>query len=161
MKKKLETRWKQLLRELFEVSLKELCIKNEFWNFFSRIRKLDVDMIWDHDRYVKASPGSTLFISNDGLTISHDLGRKSGISCCSKEICCQKRISNFFEKRRNLMSRLEISSWNVSELKEHTRNILARCWLKYGFRKNEIFFLRILLRKLAWKLASKTLINYA
>ena len=133
----------------------------KFENFFSRIRKLDVDVIWDHDRYVKASPGSTLFISNDGLTISHDLGRKSGISCCSKEICCKKRISNFFEKLRNLMSRFKISSWNVSESKEHTRNILERCWLKYGFRKNEIFFLRILLRKLAWKLAQKTLINYA
>ena len=35
-------------------------------------------MIWDHDRYVKASPGSTLQSSNHGLTISHDLGRKSG-----------------------------------------------------------------------------------
>ena len=133
----------------------------KFENFFSRIPKLDIDVIWDHDRYVKASPGSTLFISNDGLTIFDDLGRKSGISCCSKEICCKKRISNFFEKLRNLMSRFKISSWNVSELKEHTRNILARCWLKYGFRKNEIFFLRILLRKLAWKLAQKTLINYA
>ena len=133
----------------------------KFENFFSRIPKLDVDMIWDHDRYVKASPGSTLFISNDGLTIWDDLGRKSGISCCSKEICCKKRISNFFKKLRNLMSRFKILSWNVSESKEHTRNILARCWLKYGFRKNEIFFLRILLRKLAWKLAQKTLINYA
>ena len=129
--------------------------------FFRRIRKLDVDMIWDHDRYVKASPGSTLQNSNNGLTIFDDLGRKSGISCCSKEICCKKRISNFFEKLRNLMSRLKIWSWNVSEPKEHIRNILARCWLKYGFWKNEIFFLRILLRKIAWKLAKKTLINYA
>ena len=133
----------------------------KFGNFFSRIRKLNVDMIWDHDRYVKASPGSTLQSSNNGLTISHDLGRKSGISCCSKEICCKKHISNFFEKCRNLMSRSGIWLWNVSESKDHTRNILARCWLKYGFWKNEIFFLRILLRKLAWKLAQKTLINYA
>ena len=133
----------------------------KFEIFFSRIRKLDVDVIWDHDRYVKASPGSTLQSSNDGLVIFHDFGRKSGILCCSKEICCKKRISNFFEKRRNLMSRLKISSWNVSELKEDIRNILKRCWLKYGFRKNEIFFLRILLRKIAWKLAWKTLINYA
>ena len=117
----------------------------KFENFFSRIRKLDVEMIWEHDRYVKASPGSTLQSSNNGLTISDDLGRKSGISVCSKEICCKKRISNFFEKYRNLMSRLEISSWNDLELKEHTRNILARCWLKYAFWKNEIFFLRILL----------------
>ena len=132
----------------------------KFELFFSQIRKLDVDMIWYHDRYVKASLGSTLQSSNNGLTISDDIGRKSGIFCCSKEICCKKRISNFFEKRRNLMSRLKISSWNVSELKEHTRNILARCWLKYAFWKNEIFFLRILLRKIAWKLAWKTLINY-
>ena len=133
----------------------------KFEIFFSRIRKLDVDMIWKHDRYVKTSPGSTLQSSNDGLVIFDDLGRKSGIFCCSKEICCKKRISNFFEKRRNLMSRLKIWSWNVSEPKEHIRNILARCWLKYGFWKNEIFFLRILLRKIAWKLAWKTLINYA
>ena len=34
--KKLEMRWKQLLRELFEVPLKEICIKNEIWNFFFR-----------------------------------------------------------------------------------------------------------------------------
>ena len=46
---------------------------------FSRIRKLDLDMIWDHDRYVKASPRSTKHIPNNGLTISDDLGRKSGI----------------------------------------------------------------------------------
>ena len=129
------------------------------WNFFSRIRKLDVDMIWYHDRYVKPPLGSTLQSSNDGLTISHDLGRKSGIFCCSKEICCKTRISNFFEKRRNLMSRLKISLWNVSELKEHTRNILARCWLKYDFWKNEFFFLRILLAFLGWNLAWKTLIK--
>ena len=45
-------------------------------NFFSRIRKLDIDMIWDHDRYMKASPGSILQISDNGLTIFGDLGRK-------------------------------------------------------------------------------------
>ena len=116
-------------------------------------------MIWDHDRYVKPSPGSTLQSSNNDLAISHDMGRKSGMFWASKQICCKKRISNFFEKLRNLMSRLEISPWNVSEWKEHTRNILARCWLKYGFWKNEIFFLRILLAFLAWKLAWKTLIK--
>ena len=130
------------------------------WNlqFFSRIRKLDVDMIWDHDRYVKASPGSTLQISNNGLTIFDDLGRKSGIFWASKEICCKKRISNFFEKRRNLMSRLEISSWNVSKSKEHTRNVLTRCWLKYGFRKNEKKFMDNLLAflELVFKLFSLT-----
>ena len=134
-----------------------------FENFFSRIRKLDLDVIWEHDRYVKASPGSTLQSSNNGLTIFDDLGRKSGIFWASKQICCKKRISNFFEKRRNLMSRLEISSWNVSEPKEHIRNILTRCWLKYEFWKNEIFFLRILLAffKLIFKLIfkPKTLIN--
>ena len=116
-------------------------------------------MIWEHDRYVKASPGSILQSSNNGLTISDDLGRKSGIFWASKQISCKKRISNFFEKLRNLMSRFKISSWNVSELKEHIRNILGRCWLKYAFWKNEIFFLRILLAFLAWKLAWKTLIK--
>ena len=80
--KKLETRWKQLLRELFEVSLKEICIKMKNWKFFSRIRKLNVIMIWEHHRYVKASPGSTLQSSNNGVTISDDMGRKIGISCC-------------------------------------------------------------------------------
>ena len=149
MKKIASFSWKQLLNGRFEVILKEICIKNEIWIFFSRIRNLVVDVIWDHDRYVKASPGSTLQCFNNGLTIFDDLGRKSGIFWASKEICCKKHISNFFEKVRNLMSRLKISSWNVSELKEHTRNILARCWLKYAFWKNEIFFLRILLRKIA------------
>ena len=114
------------------------------FEFFLRIWKLDVNMIWNHDRYVKASPGSTLQSSNNGLTIWDDLGRKSGIFWASKEICCKKRISIFFEKRWNLMSMLKILLWNVSELKEHTRNILGRCWLKYAFWKNEIFFLRIL-----------------
>ena len=145
MKKKLETRWKQLLRELFEVSLKEICIKNEIWNFFSRIRKLDVDMIWDHDRYVKASPGSTLQSSNNGLTIFDDLGRKSGIFWASKQICCKKRISNFFEKRRNLMSRLKISSWNVSESKEHTRNIFPSYSYESRISKIEKSFMHNLL----------------
>ena len=52
----------------------------KFEIFFSRIPKLDVDMIWDHDRYVKASPGSTLQIPNNGImTIYGDLGRKAGI----------------------------------------------------------------------------------
>ena len=82
----------------------------KFEIFFSQIRKLDVDVIWDHDRYVKASPGSTLQSSNNGLTISDDLGRKSGIFWASKEICCKKRISNLFEKVRNLMSTLKILS---------------------------------------------------
>ena len=149
----------ELFRERFKVSLNKICIKNEIWKKISRIRKLDLDMIWDHDRYVKASPGSTLQSSNNGLTIFYDLGRKSGISCCSKEICCKKRISNFFEKLRNLMSRFKILSWNVSESKEHTRNILARCWLKYGFRKNEIFFLRILLAFFKLIFKPKTLIK--
>ena len=46
--------------------LKENSIKNEKWKKKLRIRKLDVNMIWDHDRYVKASPGSTLQSSLGG-----------------------------------------------------------------------------------------------
>ena len=46
-------------------------MKNE--NFFSKNRKLDLDMILDHDKYWKASPGSTLKDSNNGLTIFDDL----------------------------------------------------------------------------------------
>ena len=117
-------------------------MKNE--NFFSWIPKLNVDMIWDHDRYVKASPGSTLQSSNNGLTIWDDLGRKSGIFWASKKIRCKKRISNFFEKYRNLMSRPKILLWNDSESKEHIRSILKRCLLKYRFRKNEKSFMHIL-----------------
>ena len=133
----------------------------KFETFFSQIRKLDIDMIWDHDRYVKASPGSTLQSSNNGLTIFHDLGRKAGNFSASKEICYKKRFWDFFKKHRKFMSRSKKSFWNHSESKEHIRNMFVRCWLKYRFRKNELFLLRILLRNLAWKLAWKTLIKYA
>ena len=117
----------------------------KFEIFFSRIPKLDVDMIWDHDRYVKTSSGSTLSSSNDGLIISHDLGRKSGISCCSKEICCKKRISNFFEKVRNLMSRLKISCWNVSEWKDHTKNTFPSYLYEWRISKSKKRFMHFLL----------------
>ena len=133
----------------------------KFENFFSRIRKLDLDMIWDHDRYVKASPGSTLQSSNNGLTICDDLGRKSGIFSASKQIRFKKRFWDFFENYRKSMSRSKKSSWNHSESKEHIRNMLGRCWLKYQYWKNEFFFLRILLRNSAWNLPWKTLIKYA
>ena len=102
-------------------------------------------MIWEHDRYVKASPGSTLQSSNVGLTISDDLGRKSGIFWASKQICCKKRISNFFENWRNLMSRLEISSWNVSESKKHTRNIFPSYSYESQISKSEKSFMHNLL----------------
>ena len=47
--------------------------------FFSRIRFLDLEMIWDNDTYMKPSPGYTLHKSNNTLTIFDDFGRKSGI----------------------------------------------------------------------------------
>ena len=131
----------------------------KFEIFFSRIRKLDVDVIWDHDRYVKASPGSTLQSSNNGLTIWDDLGRKSGIFWASKEICCKKRISNFFEKRRNLMFRLEISSWNVSELKEHIRNIFSSYLYEWWISKSEKSFMHNLLAFFELIFKPKTLIK--
>jgi len=128
----------QFIRELLlEVPLEEICIKNEKWKFFSRIRKLDVNIIWDNDRYVKASPGSTVQSYNNDSVIFDDIGRKVGSFWASKQIYCKKRISNFFENCRNLMFSSKISLWNVSESKEHIRNILPRCWLKYWFRKNE------------------------
>ena len=133
----------------------------KFEKKISRIRFLDLDIIWDHDRYVKTSPGSTLHIPNNGLTISDDLGRKSGIFWAIKQIRFKKRIWDFFENYRKSMSRSKISSWNHSESKKHIQNMLGRCWLKIRFWKNEFFFLRILLRNLAWKLAWKTLIKYA
>ena len=113
-------------------------------------------MIWEHDRYVKASPGSTLQSSNNGLTIFDDLGRKSGIFWASKQICCKKRISNFFEKRRNLMSRLKIWSWNVSEPKEHIRNIFPSYSYERRISKIEKSFMHNLLAffKLIFKLFS-------
>ena len=46
-------------------------MKNDI--FFSQNRKLDLDMIWDHDKYWKASPGSTLKGFNNGFTIVDDL----------------------------------------------------------------------------------------
>ena len=130
-----------------------------FEKIFPRIRKLDVNMIWDHDRYVKASPGSTLQSSNNGLTIWDDLGRKSGIFWASKEICCKKRISNFFEKRRNLMFRLEISSWNVSELKEHIRNIFSSYLYEWWISKSEKSFMHNLLAFFELIFKPKTLIK--
>ena len=98
----------------------------KFENFFSRIRKLDLDMIWDHDRYVKASPGSTLQSSNNGLTISDDLGRKSGIFSASKQIRFKKRFWDFFEKYPKSMSRSKISLWYYSESKEHIRDVFIK-----------------------------------
>ena len=96
--KKLEISWKQPDRERFEVLLTEICIKNEKWNFFSRTRKLDVDMIWVHDRYVKTSPGSTLQSSNNGLAIYDDLGRKAGnFELVSKDAAKKKDFQLFWK----------------------------------------------------------------
>ena len=129
------------------------------WNLqknFSRIRKLDLDMIWDHDRYVKASPGSTLHIPNNGLTILDDMGRKSGIFSAIKEICYKKRFWDFFENYRKSMSRSKISSWNYSESKEHTRNIFPSYSYEGRISKSEKSFMHILLAcfKLIFKLNS-------
>ena len=117
----------------------------KFEIFFSRIRKLDLDMIWDHDRYVKASPGSTLQSSNNGLTIFYDLGRKAGNFSASKEICCKKRFWHFFENYRKSMFRSKISSWNHSESKEHIRNIFPSYSYERRISKNEKSFMHILL----------------
>ena len=119
-------------------------MKNE--NFFSRIRKLDLDMIWDHDRYVKASPGSTLQSSNNGLTISDDLGRKSGIFWASKQIRFKKRFWHFFEKYRKSMSRSKISLWYHSESIKHIRNMFPSYLYEGRISKNEKSFMHILLR---------------
>ena len=102
-------------------------------------------MIWDHDRYVKASPGSTLHNPNNGLTICDDLGRKSGIFSFSKEIRYKKPFWDFFEKYRKSMSRSKISSWNHSESKEHTRNIFPSYSYEGRISKNEKTFMHILL----------------
>ena len=103
-------------------------------------------MIWDHDRYVKASPGSTLQSSNNGLTISDDLGRKSGIFSASKQIRFKKRFWHFFEKYRKSMSRSKISLWNHSESKNHIRNMFPSYLYEGRISKNEKSFMHILLR---------------
>ena len=128
----------------------------KFEKIFSRIRKLDLDMIWDHDRYVKASPGSTLHIPNNGLTILEDMGRKSGIFSAIKEIRYKKRFWNFFENYRKSMSRSKISSWNHLESKEHTRNIFPSYSYEGRISKSEKSFMHILLAflKLIFKLNS-------
>ena len=117
----------------------------KFEKNLKQIRKLDLDMIWDHDRYVKASPGSTLQSSNNGLTIFDDLGRKSGTFWASKEICCKKRFWHFFENYRKSMSRSKKSSWNHSESKEHTRNIFPSYSYEGRISKSEKSFMHILL----------------
>ena len=118
----------------------------KFEKIFSRIRKLDLDMIWDHDRYVKASPGSTLQSSNNGLTIFDDLGRKSGIFWASKQIRFKKRFWHFFENYRKSMSRSKISLWNHSESIKDTQNIFPNYSYEGRISKNEKSFMRILLR---------------
>ena len=128
----------------------------KFENFFSRIRKLDLDMIWDHDRYVKASPGSTLHNPNNGLAIFDDLGRKSGIFSISNEIRYKKRFWDFFEKYRKSMSRSKISLWYHSESIKHTRNMFPNYSYEGRISKSEKSFMHILLAflKLIFKLNS-------
>ena len=117
----------------------------KFEIFFSRIRKLDLDMIWDHDRYVKASPESTLQSSNNGLIISDDRGRKSGIFWASKQIRFKKRFWHFFEKYRKSMSRSKISLWYHSESKEHIQNKFPSYSYEGRISKSEKSFMHILL----------------
>ena len=128
----------------------------KFENFFSRIRKLDLDMIWDHDRYVKASPGSTLHNPNNGLAISDDLGRKSGIFWDNEQIRFKKRFWDFFEKYRKSMSRSKISLWYHSESIEHIRNMFPSYSYEGRISKSEKSFMHILfaLLKLIFKLNS-------
>ena len=67
------------------------------FEIFSRIRKLDVDMIWDHNRYVKADPLYTSTI----MPIFDDLGRKAGNLSASKEIRYKKWIDAFLQNIKN------------------------------------------------------------
>ena len=126
-------------------------LKNKFVN--SKIG-CTVDMIWGHDRYVKASSWSTVQSCNNGLTVVDDLGRKADNLWASKQICCKKRISIFFEKYRNLMFRSKISLWKVMESKEQSHNILGRCSLKYAFWKNEKVYAYVI-KENSLKIASK------
>ena len=78
----------------YKKGIRNSCEK--FERNFPRTRKFDVIMIWDHDRYVEASPRSTLQSSNIDLTIFDNLGGKSGIYRFSKDIYRKKQISAFF-----------------------------------------------------------------
>ena len=52
-------------------------------------------MIWDHDRYLKVSPGSTLQSSNDGLAIFDDPERKVESSQLVKKYAAKIEFPTF------------------------------------------------------------------
>ena len=82
-------------------------------------------MIWDHDRYVKESPRSSLQRSNNGLTIFCDMRGKAGGFWASKQIWYKMEFPTFWcldSKYRPQMFRnqkttfetyLEDASWNM------------------------------------------------
>ena len=133
-----------LTRDFFEVVLKELCIKmrKKKWKFFSKNRKFDLDMVWDHDNYWKTSPGSILEGFNNGLKIFYDLDEifnKISAHCKTR---LKTRFSNFFEKYQKSMCRFLRSLWHVQRWKKHVRIMFPRCW--YDWKNFKIkFFLKI------------------
>ena len=128
------------------------------WNlkfFFSQIRKLDLDMIWDHDRYVKASNGSTLQDSNNGFTIFGDLGRKASNISAGAQIRCKKRFWRFFEKYRKSMSKDSKYCSEIIRNRNSTSEVCLGCLLKVYFEKNEFFLKDFLLKESSLKIGLK------
>ena len=115
-------------------------MKNE--NFFSKNRKLDVDMIWDHDKYWKASPGSTLKDFNNVLSIFCDLIEIFNKIWASCKISLKMRNWSFFEKYRKSTPGPVKSLWYVRIWKKHIRMMFQRCyhdWKK--FKRSKAFSL--------------------
>ena len=108
--------------------------------FLSKNQKLDLDMIWDHDKYWKASPGSTLRDFNNGLTIFYDLDEIFNKIRAPCKISLKVRIWNFFEKYRKSTSELVRSLWYVRRWKKHVRMMFPRCCHDWKNFEMNIFF---------------------
>ena len=113
-------------------------MKNEI--FFSKNRKLDIHMIWDHDKYWKTSPVSTLKGFNNGLTIFDDLDEiLNKIWVCCK-IRLKLKIWSFFENYRKSTSGLLGSLWYVRKWKKHVRKMFPWCWYGWKILKMKLIF---------------------
>ena len=121
-------------------SFKENSIKNKKWKIFSKNQKLDLNMIWDHDKYWKASPRSTLKDFNNDLTIFYDLDEILNKIWAPCKISLKMKIWSFFEKYRKSTSRLIKSFWYVRRWKKHAQMMFPRCCHDWKNFEMNIFF---------------------
>ena len=97
-------------------------------------------MIWDHDKYWEASPGSTLKGFNNGLTIFYDLDEIFNKIWASCKISLKLRIWVFFEKYRKSTSGLIGSFWYVRKWKKHVQMMFPWCYHDWKiFEMKQIF----------------------